>query len=316
MKVLVYGDLNLDLFFFLDLDVVELRDVSYVAQTSALVPGGSGGNLSVALSRLGQRPILVSTVGADPFGELILEDLTREKVEATSVRRVEGLVTGIMVVIIRKNGERTIIGYRGANAYNTLSDVESRDLTATSDYTFISGFTSRNVDGGKSVEYLIDNSVGLGLPVGIDLGGVTKRFLIEVLAKYRGAIYDVFINLDELRELFGPDTQNSLTSLISALKPKNLFLKIGSRGSLVYSGEKFAHIEAVRVSRVIDTTGCGDAYDAGAIYGLLMGLPSEQRAALGNLMGAYKAGGLGARHLPRDVNELKSLAETHLKLRI
>ncbi|MEM2762973.1 MAG: PfkB family carbohydrate kinase, partial [Sulfolobales archaeon] len=187
---------------------------------------------------------------------------------------------------------------------------------AMSDYTFISGFTSRNVDGGKSVEYLIDNSVGLGLPVGIDLGGVTKRFLIEVLAKYRGAIYDVFINLDELRELFGPDTQNSLTSLISALKPKNLFLKIGSRGSLVYSGEKFAHIEAVRVSRVIDTTGCGDAYDAGAIYGLLMGLPSEQRAALGNLMGAYKAGGLGARHLPRDVNELKSLAETHLKLRI
>lgn len=316
MRVLVYGDLNLDVFFVLDLDVVELRDVSYVAQASALVPGGSGGNVGVALSRLGQKPVLVSTVGTNPFGELILEDLAREKVEATSVGRIEGEITGIMVVITKKSGERTIIGYRGANAYNTLSDVESRDLTATSDYTFISGFTSRNVDSGKSVEYLIDSSVRLGLPVGIDLGGVTKRFLIEVLAKYRGAIYDVFINLDELKELFGSDTQNSLTNLVSVLKPKNIFLKMGSRGSLVYSGERFAHVEAVRVGRVVDTTGCGDAYDAGAIYGLLIGLPSEQRAALGNLMGAYKAGGLGARHLPRDVGELKSLAEAHLKLRI
>ncbi|MEM1623416.1 MAG: PfkB family carbohydrate kinase [Sulfolobales archaeon] len=316
MRVLVYGDLNLDVFFVLDLDVVELRDVSYVAQASALVPGGSGGNVSVALSRLGQKPLLVSTVGTDPFGELILEDLAREKVEAASVRRIEGETTGLMVVVIKKSGERTIIGYRGANAYNTLSDVEFRDLTTTSDYTFISGFTSRNVDGGKSVEYLIGSSVELGLPVGIDLGGVTRRFLLEVLAKYRGAFYDVFINLDELRELFGSDARNSLTNLVSVLKPRNLFLKMGSRGSLVYSGERFAHVEAVRVGRVVDTTGCGDAYDAGAIYGLLIGLPSEQRAALGNLMGAYKARGLGARHLPRDVGELKSLAEAYLKLRI
>ncbi|MEM1936389.1 MAG: PfkB family carbohydrate kinase [Sulfolobales archaeon] len=316
MRVLVYGDLNLDVFFVLDLDVVELRDVSYVAQASALVPGGSGGNVSVALSGLGQKPLLVSTVGTDPFGELILEDLAREKVEAASVRRIEGETTGLMVVVIKKSGERTIIGYRGANAYNTLSDVESRDLTTTSDYTFISGFTSRNVDGGKSVEYMIGSSVELGLPVGIDLGGVTRRFLLEVLAKYRGAFYDVFINLDELRELFGSDAQNSLTNLVSVLKPRNLFLEMGSRGSLVYSGERFAHVEAVRVGRVVDTTGCGDAYDAGAIYGLLIGLPTEQRAALGNLMGAYKARGLGARHLPRDVGELKSLAEAYLKLRI
>lgn len=310
--MLVYGDLNLDIFFVLDRDEIVLRDVSYLSQTGAAVPGGCGGNVSVALSRLGLETVLVSSVGSDVFGGMLVEDLAAEKVGTAHVKGVEGASTGIMVIVLRRGGERTIIGYRGANVYNTLSREESRALVGGVDYTFISGFTCGNVDRGKTIEYLIESSAELGVAVGVDLGGVSKGFLLERLRRYRGLLHDVFLNSDELEEMLGGDLRSSVTDLVSVLMPRNLFLKMGSEGSLVYSGGRASHVEAVRVDGVVDTTGCGDAYDAGAIYGLNAGLSPVQRAMLGNLMGAYKARGLGARHLPRDIGDLRRFAEEHL----
>lgn len=312
MRVLVYGDLNLDILLTLEEDVVELKDVSYISRTVAVVPGGCGGNVSVALSRLSQEPVLVSSIGGDVFGKVVLEDLIGEGISAAYIKRIEKEPTGVMVIILRRSGKRTIIGYRGANLYNILSEEDSRTLVSRSDYTYISGFTCGNVDGGRTIEYLIGNSVKQSIPVGIDLGGVSRDFLLKKLGRYRGMIYDVFLNLDELMEVFGNDFRESISSLASVLMPKNIFLKMGDRGSIVYSEGRIVRVEVVRVDKVVDTTGCGDAYNAGTIYGLRAGLPPAQRAVLGNLMGAFKAMGLGAKHLPKSLDELKKFAEAYL----
>lgn len=304
MNVLVFGDLNIDLFFPLDLPVIELKDLSYVAQGFFMSPGGGAGNVGVALRRLGQTPIIFSTIGNDLFGEIVRTDLVTEGIDVSFIKKDDREPTGIMVVLLRKDGKRTIIGYRGANAYNVIDEDILHNISREVNYVYISGFTRGNVDRGQSIVALLRYAKRAGAYVGIDLGGIDREFL-RILGEYKGAITDVFLNRDELELLLGGDALSSMKSLANHLKPSYVFLKLGKGGAVVFHGGKAEAVGPVKVDRVVDTTGCGDAFNAGAIYGLSLGLNSTGRALLGNVMGAYKATGFGARHYPKNLAELR-----------
>lgn len=314
MKILVFGDLNLDIFFRLDLDYIELRDLSYISDKCVAIPGGSAGNVAVSLKRLGEYPYIVSAVGSDIFAKTVIDNLIEEGISIEGIRTVESETTGIMVIILRKGGKRTIIGYRGANTHNVISVEESSEMMSNTEYTYISGFTRHNIDSGRSIERLIKSSIESNIHIGLDLGGMDREFLYESLSKYRGSYTDIFLNLDELRSFFGRNLKESLEMLHSLLLPNAIFLKMGSKGSIVYRNGKLYRVRSVPVENVVDTTGCGDAFNAGAIVGLKMGLDPQERAVLGNLMGAYKAQGMGTKHLPKSLEELKEFAKRYVNL--
>lgn len=308
MRVIVYGDLNIDLFFHLDLPEIELRDISYIADKFHMSPGGAAGNVGEALARLGLSPIIVSAIGLDIFGDLLLEDIISDGIETSYVKRIPHDTTGVMVILLRRDGRRTILGYRGANNYNVIKENELSDLVSKADYIYISGFTSNNADKGESITLLLKNSISAGIRLGIDLGGVSRDFLKEKLVNFQGVFTDIFLNKDELELLYGKSDEEYILRLAMELKPANIFLKMGSNGAIVYSEGKLMRVEAFDIGRPVDTTGCGDAFNAGTILGLSLGLSSYDRALIGNLMGAYKATGLGARHLPGSIDELREFA--------
>ncbi|MEM4449149.1 MAG: PfkB family carbohydrate kinase [Fervidicoccaceae archaeon] len=307
MRVIVYGDLNIDLFFHLDLPEIELKDISYIADKFHMSPGGAAGNVGEALARLGLRPIIISAIGPDIFGDLLLEDIISDGIDTSYVKRIPHDTTGVMVILLRRDGRRTILGYRGANNYNVIKENELSNLICEADYIYISGFASNNVDEGESIILLLKKAKSMDIRLGIDLGGISRDFL-KKLVDFQGVFTDIFLNKDELELLYGKSDEEYILRLAMELKPANIFLKMGSEGAIVYSEGKLMRVEAFDIGRPVDTTGCGDAFNAGTILGLSLGLSSYNRALIGNLMGAYKATGLGARHLPASIDELREFA--------
>lgn len=299
--VVVVGDLLLDVQLYLD-KPVQLEEESFVVKEVYVAPGGVAGNVSVALSRLGVHSRVVSAVGRDVLGTYMLSKLEEEGVNTRYVRFLNS-PTGITVALVRYGGQRTLLSYRGASG-ELLVDYETA-LSALKDsvHLFISGYILHGSHGVETLENLLKAARVLAVEVSIDIGGVPGLDLLASTPGARGVDY-VFLNESELRALTGlPGVVEGLSLLESVLKPKAIFLKRGEKGSMVKAGGELLHVSAFKV-KPVDTTGCGDAFNAGVIYALIHGHGYKEALELGNLMGAYKATGKGAQHLPRNLEEL------------
>ncbi|MGC8983030.1 MAG: carbohydrate kinase family protein [Desulfurococcaceae archaeon] len=306
-RVSVYGDLNLDVIYFLDTSELVLRDVSYVAKKGVYSPGGVAGNLAVALRRLGARSSVVAKVGADPVGAVLVRDLEANEVGTRYVTYTGEEPTGIMSIIVKPGGERVIIGYRGANRLNVLSPNLVSEVLSSVDAVFAYGFSVDNIDRGESLKLLFSRASRESVVTGLDLSGLTRSHADLVLSLKKKVTY-AFINSDELEGLVGSASLPAAESLYKSLEPEVLFVKMGSRGALAISHGAVYRAKALSI-KPVDTTGSGDAFNAGVLYSMLEGLDLERALLLGNAMGAYKALGIGARHLPRSLKELEEFIE-------
>lgn len=308
-RVVVYGDLNLDIIYFVEAEDLYLRDVSYISRGAVVQPGGVAGNFSVAIRRLDIPAKPLSTVGYDVVADLLLKNLEDERVETKLVSRVREEPTGVMSIIVTPSGRRTIIGYRGANKYNVLDEGRISQALSRADYVFIYGFVVNNIDDSRSLVELVNYAAREGVGVGVDIGGI-PRSKASILLQIRGKVSHLFVNIDELAEVLGYASLEAAEYLYKALEPKALFLKMGSQGAVAYYDGKRIYKPAFKV-RAIDTTGCGDAFNAGVVYAILNDYDYEDALLLGNAMGSYKAQGIGPKYLPSSLKELEDFIEIH-----
>jgi len=294
-QTLVLGDINIDLVFRVKRapepgDSITLRRIG-------VFHGGVGGNISSALARLGARPILVGAVGGDPFGGMALMELAKTRVNVGLVRTVEDELTGLMAVLIDESGERTIIGARGANAAFRAGVKELR-LASKVRHLHVSGYSMLNDDGGASCLNLLRAAKKGGVPASVDLEGVATMSRGEI-SKLRGLADYFLMNELEAASALGAEKfdERVALELQELLGSKILVVKLGREGCLIVEGRDVERVSGFKVD-VVDSTGAGDAFNAGFIYGLLRGLRPSDAARLGNAVGAYKCTGLGARHHP------------------
>lgn len=298
--VLVFGDINIDILFYVD--SLPSDDVSIVAKSMKVMHGGVGGNIAVALSRLGVKVELVGAVGTDTFGDEAIKALAQEGVDTRFIERISKEPTGVMTILVFPNGSRTIIGYRGANILaNPRTALKSMNTRIA--HVHISGYMALSKDGEANITTLAKRGKEVGTMVSIDLEGIATE-KPELVHRLKGYVDYVFLNKDEMTYLIGVSSiEEGIKRIYEILKPSAVFLKLGSQGSAIITNDKVLRIPPFRVE-VVDTTGAGDAFNAGVIYGLMLNLKPEEAALLGNAMGAYSCMGYGARHLPRDINEL------------
>jgi len=298
--VAVFGDLNIDL--LLRVDYIPTADIAISAKELRIRHGGVGGNVAVALSRLGLKVRLIGAVGADIFGSQVVEELRKEGIDVSYVKRIN-IPTGIMVVLVTPTGARSIIGFRGANKLVSLSDEEIDNALRGVKHLHLSGYMALNDDRGELLLKLAKVAKELKLTISIDLEGIaTERR--EMIHKLKGLIDYALLNKDELRYLSGTnDVEEGIKYLLNVLSPKAVFIKLGPKGSIAASRNTKEYVPAFKI-RAVDSTGAGDAYNAGIIYSLLRGLTLSDAALFGNAMGAFTCLGHGARYLPRSVDEL------------
>ncbi len=268
-----------------------LPDKIHILNVSFLVPdmrrefGGCAGNIAYNLKLLGGEPIIMATIGEDfsPYASR-LESL---ELSQECVRTVPGSYTAQAFITTDLSDNQITAFHPGAMNHSHLNDVRSADDIRL-------GIVSPDGRDGMlnhcaqfeqaDIPFIFDPGQGMPLFNGE-----------ELMAMVRQADY-VTLN-DYEAQLLQARTGKSLTELANEVSA--LIMTKGADGSDIYVEGKMLSIPAAPVSQVVDPTGCGDAFRAGLLYGIVNDLDWETTGRLASLMGAIKIESRGGQnHAP------------------
>ena len=258
-RVLCIGDLMLDIVVVID------REISVGGDTKAIISthgGGAAANVATWLVDQGVDAYLASRVGDDANGRELHLDLDRYGV-GHSEKRISGEKSGMVVVIVDKNFERTMYPDSGSNSH--LSEMDIPHLSAF-DAVFLSGYALLNEKSRASVEAIIRKIRDAGIPIVLDPGTVGAFRDAELADLHKWISWVDLLTLNEEEALYLGESDDLDAAITNLLKmTAALVIKRGSEGAVAQNrnSEKF-EISAEGGS-VVDTTGAGDAFTAGFI---------------------------------------------------
>ena len=273
------------------------------------VSGGSAANTVAGVTALGGTAGFIGTVADDELGEVFVHDLTASGVTlATSARprggEGEDSATGRCLVLVTPDGERTMATHLGVASTLGPDDVEEA-LVARAQVVYVEGYLWDLGPAKAAIRRAVEVAHGHEALVALSLSDpfCVERHRREFLSLLHGEVDVLFANEDEVRLLFDADFDGA----VSACAETGLLCAVtrGPAGSVVVGPGGVTTVEAEPVERVVDTTGAGDLYAAGFLYGLTHGEHPERAARLGGLCAAEVISHLGA----RPQADLRALAE-------
>lgn len=278
---------------------------SYLNDSNAgKATGGSAGNTVLALANLGMRPALIGKAGSDDNGDFFIKSLSDKGVDMRIVS--SHLPTGTACALISPDGERTFGNFMGAAATLQAEEVPA-DMLSGYDSLYVEGYLVQNKSLVRSVVELAKKA---GMQVCLDLASYNvvqdnRDFFYELLRDY---VDVVFANADEARALTGKEPEEAL-KVISELCDITV-VKTGAAGSLVAMDGRIFAVPAERVHEVVDTTGAGDYYAAGFLYGISHNFGPERSAKIGSVLAGYVIQSIGATLSEKVWEEIKQIIKT------
>jgi sugar/nucleoside kinase (ribokinase family) len=242
-----------------------------------IASGGSAANTIHGLAALGIETAFIGKVGSDPFGRFFSDDMKKNKIVPILLEGKQA--TGKAMALITPDSERTFATYLGAAVELDPSDI-TEDLFHGYDYFHIEGYLVQNHE-------LIEKAVQLakqnGLRISLDMASYNiveqnLNFLTRILKTY---IDIVFANEEEARAFTGKIPEAAIIEFAGHCEIA--IVKTGKNGSLVRKGSEMHGIQPIAANS-IDTTGAGDLYAAGFIFGLIKGYPLNKCGDLGSLL--------------------------------
>ena len=238
--------------------------------------GGSADNTIRAIAQLGSSVGFIGKVGRDTTGDFFEQALENLGIKPVIFRGENR--SGKCVSLISPDGERTMLTHLGA-ALELKAEEISADIFAGYDCLYIEGYL---VQDHTLIESVIRTAKRAGLKVAIDLASfnVVEENL-EFLQRLVGNFVDiVFANEDEARVFSGEEEPINALQYISELCELAV-VKIGMKGAIIKQGEQVVHVGIMKAAKRVDTTGAGDFYAAGFLYGLTEGLDLRQCGTIG-----------------------------------
>ncbi len=243
----------------------------------SLSAGGSAANTIHGLAKLGAPVGYIGVIGEDELGGSFVMDMINAGVEPHMIHSIRE--TGRAVGLITPDSERTFATFLGA-AIELMSDHLNSEVFKKYDYFHIEGYLVQN---HKLIERAVMLAKENNLMVSLDLSSyniveANLEFLQEIIRKY---VDIVFANEEEARAFTGLEPYNAVVEI--SKKCKIAVVKTGPKGSLIQSKDELTEIEAIQVTPV-DTTGAGDLYAAGFLYGHSRGMNLKDCGDIGALM--------------------------------
>jgi sugar/nucleoside kinase (ribokinase family) len=246
----------------------------------------------------------VGKIGRDEAGQFLHDDLLREGVDITHMRKGAG-PTGSVIALVEKNGRRTMLSFRGVNVAFAPDEIP-RDYIADSKWLHVSGYSLTHKPQSDAALIAIKQAKKAGVRVSLDPSPHIHLAQRAVVDKVLALADVLFPNGAEIRYLSG---RTSLRDAGKSLLRKGASIvatKLGREGCMVMTNEEELRVSSFKVKSV-DTTGAGDAYDAGFVVAQLLGWNPERSGEFGNAVGALKTMRIGAREgLPR-MDEVEKL---------
>lgn len=296
--VLVVGETLVD---FIPDRPGELKDVESFTRR----PGGAPANVAVRLSALGQIPWFWTRIGDDAFGEFLYETLTEVGIPDRFVTRDGEAATTLAFVGHDENADRSFSFYRDRTAdtrfqSGLVPDETLRDITCV----YVGGVLLASEPSRSAVLDLLERASALGCTVYFD-----PNFRPELwdAGEFESTVGDAIGYVDVIkatvRELercgFSGNTRKQVCEAVCRRGPHSVLMTLGPDGAFAYCDDR-SFWEAAQVEHagfdvdVVDTTGAGDAFVAGTLFGIEEGLTIEETLEVANTMAALSTTTEGA----------------------
>jgi sugar/nucleoside kinase (ribokinase family) len=271
--------------------------------TAVEMSGGSAANTMCGVASFGGRAAYVGKVSDDDLGDVFGHDLLAVGVSFRPGGPAEGVPTGRCIIVVTPDAERTMNTYLGVSSLLCVPDVDV-DAVADGEILYMEGYLYDRDEAKEAFRHAAQVAHAHDRQVSLTL---SDSFCVDRhRADFRDLVRDevdiLFGNADEIVSLYEAD---SFDEALDAVRRDCALaaITIGADGSWVVSKDEQLQVPAYPVRRVIDTTGAGDLYAAGFLYGLTHGRDLRECGRLGSLAAAEVISHVG----PRPLVPLRSL---------
>jgi ribokinase len=311
IQVVGLGALNIDHIYTV---ATILDDGESVVEKAESFPGGSAANTIYGLGRLEIAAGFCGAVGGDDGGRTLLDDFKKAGVDTSRIRVKAKSGTGQVMGLSARGGQRSLYVLPGANNLLTIRDIDP-DYINGADILHLSSFADdRQFKMSLELAEKLDPSVKLSFAPGALYATKGLRALAPILRRS----HILFINRDEIKQLTGEGVIEGAARCIKT-GCRTVAITLG-RGAKIKNTKASAYIRDAKNEYIIkpsdsgartDTTGAGDAFACGFLYGLVSNKGLEECGYLGNIVARFCIGETGAREgLPT----LKQLAQRYFEL--
>lgn len=270
------GNANVDIKIFVER--IPSPDESIEALAATVNAGGAASNFAMAAAKIGVESYVIACLGDDDLGRIYLEALRRCRVNTSGVKMVEGIRTGLVVILNVLGEDRRMIESAGANEELTPSDIfDRRELITSADEVHMASVRPE----------IAESVLELRRDASWDPGMRMIRRYRERIWSLLGKTGKVFLNEREAEALSGETDPVAGISKIAGKGPNEVIVKMGAKGSLAWVEGETYRVDAIPV-KVIDTTGAGDIFAAVYLKARRRGYDVGECLRLANAASAIK----------------------------
>jgi sugar/nucleoside kinase (ribokinase family) len=269
----------------------------YDRMGSALeISGGSVANSMAGIASLGGNPCFIGKVGADKLGEIFAHEIKAVGIDFHGgENRPTMLPTATSLILVTPDGQRTMNTYLGACTELSPADIDAERI-ASAHVTYIEGYQWDTPRAKQAIRKASQAAKGAKRQVALSLSDpfVVDRHRAELLELIKNDIDILFGNEDEIFSLY---QSSDLEGAITRLREARVLacMTRGPKGVVVFDGQTTLAIDAMPVEKVVDTTGAGDLFAAGFLYGYTHGRDLTNAARIGVMAAAEVISHMGAR---------------------
>lgn len=257
--------------------------------------GGSAANTMVGIASLGGRAAYIGRVKDDALGKIFAHDIKASGVHFESAPAKEGKATARCFILVTPDAQRTMNTYLGACTELDSSYIDEA-LIADAALVYVEGYLWDQPEAKKAIKQAVSAARRMGKKVAFTLSDpfCVERHRAEFKNLVQNHVDIVFANEHEAVSLFETSGLQTALEEFRAYAEISVITRSGD-GSVIVSGNDIIEISAMPAPSLVDTTGAGDLYASGFLYGLAKGLPLAECGRIASAAASEIIQQLGAR---------------------
>ncbi|MBV8197123.1 MAG: adenosine kinase [Candidatus Eremiobacteraeota bacterium] len=276
-------------------DEARARAIYETMGATITTSGGSAGNTIAGLASFGARAAYIGKVRDDVFGQAFRHDITALGVDFPTPAAVDGPATACCLILVTRDSERTMNTYLGACVTLGPGDVDEA-LVRDAEILYLEGYLYDEPLAKQAFVRAAEIAHGTGRRVALTLSDpfCVERHRADFLKLIEGHVDILFANEHEAAMLFEDGDREQWYARLRVMTQLAI-VTCSAAGSVIVAPDEEIEIAAAPVNRVVDTTGAGDLYAAGFLYGLTRNASLRECGQLGSLAAAEVISHFGAR---------------------
>jgi sugar/nucleoside kinase (ribokinase family) len=257
--------------------------------------GGSAGNTAAGIASLGGKAAYIGKVRDDQLGEIFAHDMRATGVHFDTPASTDGPTTARCLIIVTEDAQRSMNTYLGACVELTPEDIDA-DVVAASQVTYMEGYLYDPPKAKEAFRRASEIAHAAGRKVSLTLSDsfCVDRYRDEFREFIENHVDILFGNEDEIKSLYQVDSFDDAFQHLRGVC-EIAALTRSEKGAVIVAGDEIHVLDAAPVQKVVDTTGAGDLYAAGFLFGITNGKSIKEAHRIGAIAAADIISQYGAR---------------------